>query len=148
MNNQAIRNLMSQHVVSVSPQQSVQEAAALMEQNDVGAIPVVENGQVRGIITDRDITLRATAHGMQGNAPVSECMSDHLTVADANIDAHEAAEIMAQHQVRRLPVVENGQIVGMLSIGDLATENIYQNEAGEALSNISIPTHNHQHGQH
>ncbi|WP_096186428.1 CBS domain-containing protein [Evansella halocellulosilytica] len=142
--NQTIRNLMSNHVVSVSPQQSVQEAAALMEQHDCGAVPVVENGQVRGIITDRDITLRATAHGLQANSPVSECMSSNLTVADVNMDIHEAANMMAQQQIRRLPVVENNQLVGMLSIGDLATQNIYQNEAGQALSNISFPTHNNQ----
>ncbi|MBU9723655.1 MULTISPECIES: CBS domain-containing protein [Bacillaceae] len=145
--NQSIRNLMSSNVVSVSPQQSIQEAAALMEQHDCGAIPVVENGQVTGIITDRDITLRATAHGLQGNATVSECMSTKLTVADVNMDVHEAAQMMAQQQIRRLPVVENNQLVGMLSIGDLATENIFQNEAGEALSNISIPTHNNNSNQ-
>lgn len=137
--NQSIRNLMSSNPVSVTSQQTLQEVAALMEQNDIGAIPVVENGQVRGLITDRDITLRATANGLQANSLVSECMSSQLTVADVNMDIHEAAQMMAQKQIRRLPVVENERLVGMLSIGDLATQNIYQNEAGQALSNISIP---------
>nr|WP_223155198.1 CBS domain-containing protein [Alkalibacillus aidingensis] len=130
---------MSDNVISVSPQQTVKEAAALMEQNDIGAIPVVENGQVRGIITDRDITLRATAHGQDGNCPINQCMSSQLLTAESSMDVHEAAALMAQNQVRRLPVVENGQLVGMLSIGDLAQQNIYRNEAGDALSNISIP---------
>lgn len=138
--NQSIRNLMSSNPVSVTSQQTLQEVAALMEQNDIGAIPVVENGQIRGLITDRDITLRATGQGLQANSLVSECMSGNLTVADVNMDIHEAAQMMAQKQIRRLPVIENEQLVGMLSIGDLATQNIYQNEAGQALSNISIPT--------
>ncbi|WP_078593094.1 CBS domain-containing protein [Evansella clarkii] len=136
---QMIRDLMSTNVVSVSPQQSIQEAAALMDQNDIGAIPVVENGQVRGILTDRDITLRATARGLAAHSPVSQCMSEGLKVADANMDIHEAARIMGENQIRRLPVVENGQLVGMLAIGDLARQNIYQDEAEEALSNISVP---------
>ncbi|UTR12574.1 CBS domain-containing protein [Evansella sp. LMS18] len=136
---QMIRDLMSTNVVSVSPQQSIQEAAALMDQNDIGSIPVVENGQVRGILTDRDITLRATARGLAAHSPVSQCMSEALKVADANMDIHEAARIMGENQIRRLPVVENGQLVGMLAIGDLARQNIYQDEAEEALSNISVP---------
>lgn len=138
---QSIRNVMSNNVVSVSPQQSIQEAAALMEQHDCGVIPVVENGQVTGIITDRDIALRATGHGLDANVAVSECMSRNVACADVNMDIHEAANMMAENQIRRLPVVENNQLVGMLSIGDLATENIYQNEAGEALSQISEHTH-------
>ncbi|WP_096439965.1 CBS domain-containing protein [Alteribacter populi] len=138
---QSIRSLMSQNVVSVTPTQSIQEVAALMEQNDCGAIPVVENGQVRGIITDRDLALRATAHNLQSNTPCSQCMSGTLTVANADMDIHQAAQLMAQNQIRRLPVVDNNQIVGMLSIGDLATQDIYKNEAGQALSNISIHTH-------
>ncbi|MCD8509270.1 MAG: CBS domain-containing protein [Bacillus sp. (in: Bacteria)] len=138
---QSIRNVMSNNVVSVSPQQSIQEAAALMEQHDCGAIPVVDNGQVTGIITDRDIALRATGHGLQANASVSECMSNNVACADVNMDIHEAANMMAENQIRRLPVVENNQLVGMLSIGDLATENSYQNEAGDALSQISEHTH-------
>ncbi|GAA0450959.1 CBS domain-containing protein [Alkalibacillus silvisoli] len=135
----AIKNLMSSNIVSVTSEQSVQEAAALMEQNDIGAIPVIENGQLRGIITDRDITLRATAKNQQSNCPISQCMSSEIVSADASMDIHEAANLMAQKQIRRLPVTENGQAVGMLSIGDLAQQNIYRNEAGDALSNISIP---------
>ena len=137
--NQSIRDLMSTNVVSVSPQQSIQECAALMEQNDIGAIPVVENGEVRGIVTDRDLTVRATAHGLAAHSPVSECMSQGIKVADANMDIHEAAALMGANQIRRLPVVENNQIVGMLAIGDLAIEDNYDDEAEVALSDISEP---------
>ncbi|MFD2639487.1 CBS domain-containing protein [Piscibacillus salipiscarius] len=138
----SIKNLMSTNVVSVTPQQSLKEAAELMVQNDIGAIPVVENGALRGIITDRDITTRATAMDKDGNCTVGECMSDQLTTADASMDIHQAAQLMAEKQIRRLPVTENGQLAGMLSLGDLATQNIFQNEASQALSNISFPAHN------
>ncbi|TFB22776.1 CBS domain-containing protein [Filobacillus milosensis] len=140
----AIKNLMSKNVVSVTSQQSLKEAAELMVQNDIGAIPVVENGALRGIITDRDITTRATAMGKDGNCTVGECMSSQLTSADASMDVHQAAQLMAEKQIRRLPVTENGQLAGMLSLGDLATQNIFQNEAGQALTNISFPAHNQQ----
>lgn len=137
---QQIREIMSTDIVSVSPEQSIQEAASLMKQNDVGSLPVVENGQVIGIITDRDIALRSTSEGKETTIPVRECMTENPTVASPSMDVHEAARIMAEKQIRRLPVVENGQLIGMVAIGDLATEEIYQNEAGEALSQISENT--------
>ncbi|OLO38967.1 CBS domain-containing protein [Alkalihalophilus pseudofirmus] len=132
---------MTTNVATVSPQQTVKEAAALMKELNVGSIPMVENGQVTGIITDRDITLRTTASGIDSNTPVSQCMTNQIVTGTSNMDVHEAAHLMSQQQIRRLPVVANGQLVGMVAIGDLAVQNIYQNEAGEALSNISSPAH-------
>lgn len=137
MMSQNLSEIMSKDVVFVSPNQSIQEAASLMKQHDVGSIPVVENGRVVGIVTDRDIALRSTSAGKETTIPVRECMTENPTVASPDTDVHEAARIMAEKQIRRLPVVENGQLVGMVAIGDLATEQIYQNEAGEALSSIS-----------
>ncbi len=134
---QHLNEIMSRDVISVSPEQSIQEAASLMKQHDIGSIPVVENGQILGIITDRDIALRSTSAGKETTIPVRECMTSNPTVAEPTMDVHEAARIMSEQQIRRLPVVENGQLVGMVAIGDLATEQIYQNEAGEALSGIS-----------
>ncbi|PYZ98748.1 CBS domain-containing protein [Alteribacter lacisalsi] len=139
--NQSIRDYMSKGCASCTPDQSIQEVAALMEQNDCGAIPVVENGQIRGIITDRDLALRATAHNLSPDTPCSECMSDTVTVADCNMDAHEAARLMAEKQIRRLPVVENGQVIGMLSLGDLSTQDSFEDDAGHALSSISCKAH-------
>lgn len=135
-----IRNLMSQNVISVAPNQSIQEAASLMSQHNVGSLPVVENGQLRGMITDRDITLRSTAQGLDGNTTVSQCMSTDLVQGTPDMDVHDAAKLMAQGQIRRLPVVENQRLLGMVSLGDLATRQPYENEAGEALSNISTPS--------
>ncbi|WP_188498025.1 CBS domain-containing protein [Pullulanibacillus pueri] len=133
---------MTKNVVSVTPNQSIEEAAQLMSQNNIGALPVVENGQLRGIITDRDITLRSTAKGGNEKAKVSECMSNqNLVSGTTTMDVNEAAQIMAQHQIRRLPVVDNQQLVGMVALGDLATEQETQQEAGQALNTISSPSH-------
>ncbi|WP_318036643.1 CBS domain-containing protein [Dethiobacter alkaliphilus] len=144
---QTINQIMTKNVVSVSSQQTVQEAAQLMKQHNIGVIPVVDNGQLKGIVTDRDITIRSTAGGVNANTPVSQCMSTDVKFATSNMDVHEVANLMSQHQIRRLPVVENNQLVGMVAIGDLAEESIYKNEAGEALSNISTPAKPEQLGQ-
>ncbi len=131
---------MTTNVVTVSPEQTVQEAANLMKQNDIGSLPVVENGQLVGILTDRDIALRSTAEGDATSESVRNCMSTNIATASPSTDAEDAAEMMAQHQIRRLPVVENGQLVGMIALGDLALDNTIQDEAGEALSDISEHT--------
>lgn len=131
---------MTTNVVTVSPQQTVAEAAQMMSKYNVGAIPVVQNGQPVGMVTDRDITLRVTAQGQDAqNTTVGSIMSTNLTTGSPEMDVHEAANLMAQKQIRRLPVVENNQLAGIVALGDLAVTDIYQNEAGEALASISQP---------
>ncbi len=138
---QTLREIMTQNVATVTPQQTVAEAAQIMSQYNVGAVPVVENGKAVGIITDRDIALRVTAKGQNPSATkVESAMSTGLVTGTPDMDVHEAANLMAQNQVRRLPVVDhNNSLAGIVSLGDLAVESIYQNEAGEALSSISQP---------
>ncbi|ASS89332.1 MAG: CBS domain-containing protein [Bacillaceae bacterium] len=132
-----IRDIMSSNVISVSSNQTVQEAAQLMRQHNVGAIPVADNGQLKGIITDRDITLRSTAQGKNESTTVAEVMSTNPVCCSPDASLQEAAQIMAQNQIRRLPVVENNQVVGMVALGDLATNKTSDEAAGEALTNIS-----------
>jgi CBS domain-containing protein len=136
---QNLRDIMTTNVVSVTSNQSVREAAALMSQHNIGSLPVVDNGMLTGIVTDRDITIRCTSQGMNPDSPVSQFMSTNLVSGNSTMDVHEAANLMAQQQIRRLPVVDNQQLVGMVALGDLATTQIYQNEASQALSSISIP---------
>jgi CBS domain-containing protein len=131
---------MTKNVVTVSPNQTIKEAAALMSQHNVGAIPVVENGQVKGIITDRDITLRTTAEGRDGNTPVSQVMSTNIVSGNPNMSVQEAAQLMSQNQIRRLPIVENNQLSGIVALGDLATDNSSDQQAEQALSSISTPS--------
>lgn len=112
-----------------------------MKDLNVGSIPVTQNGRVVGVITDRDVVLRNVADGKTPeNTRVEEVMSRKVITATPEMDAHTAADIMAQNQIRRLPVLDNDRMVGIVSIGDLAVRNIYENEAGEALSNISRPS--------
>lgn len=139
---QSLRNIMTSNVVTVNESQTVKEAAALMSQYNIGAIPVVNSsGQITGMITDRDITLRTTAQGESASTPVSQTMTaQQIVQGTPDMDVHEAAQLMAQQQIRRLPVVENGQVVGMVALGDLAVQNQYADEAGQALTNISTPS--------
>ncbi len=136
-----LQDIMTRNVVTVSPKQTVQEAADLMSQYNVGFIPVVENGRNVGIITDRDITLRLTAKGQDASAAtVESIMTRDIVTASPHMDVHEAARLMAEKQIRRLPVVDqNNQLCGVVALGDLAVRDIYQDEAGEALSAISEP---------
>lgn len=137
-----VKELMTTDVSVAQPNAPINQIAKQMKDLNVGSIPICDNNQqALGIVTDRDIALRAVATGnMQASA--QDAMSKGLIYATPDMDAHEAANLMAKNQIRRLPVVENGRIEGILSIGDLATVNIYVNEAGDALSDISKPSQN------
>ncbi|WP_088012704.1 CBS domain-containing protein [Gottfriedia acidiceleris] len=130
-----VKDVMSSNVECCSNQDSLQSVASKMESLNVGAIPVVENGQVVGMITDRDLALRGI--GQSGNSNASQVMSNNIVTIDCDASLQEASNLMAQHQIRRLPVVENGNLVGMLSLGDLAVQEQSDESAGEALSQIS-----------
>ncbi|RKD31550.1 CBS domain-containing protein [Thermohalobacter berrensis] len=135
-----VRDVMTSSVSTARENSSIQEVANQMKNLDVGSIPVCDsNNRPVGIVTDRDIVLRNVAQGQDGNTAVRNVMSTKIVSVTPDTDVHQAAKIMAENQVRRLPVVENGKVIGMLSIGDLAVRDIYVNEAGSALSNISQP---------
>ncbi|AKL83655.1 CBS domain-containing protein [Bacillus atrophaeus] len=133
----SISNSMTKQVATVSSTQTIQEAAALMHQHNVGAIPVVDQGVLQGMLTDRDIALRTTAQGRDGQTPVSEVMSSNVISGNPNMSLEEASELMAQHQIRRLPIVDNNNLVGIVALGDLAVNQLSNDSAGEALTNIS-----------
>ncbi|MED0687982.1 CBS domain-containing protein [Anoxybacillus ayderensis] len=128
---------MTRQVATVTPDQSVQEAAQLMNEHNVGAIPVVENGKVKGIITDRDITLRTTAQGLTPSTPVSQVMTSDVVTGAPNMSVDEAAKVMAKNQIRRLPIVQNNALCGIVALGDIATNQAYDEAAEQALSEIS-----------
>ncbi|AMA73842.1 CBS domain-containing protein [Aneurinibacillus thermoaerophilus] len=134
---QRLQDIMTRQVATVQPNQTLEEAARIMNEYNVGAVPVVENGQCVGMITDRDIATRASAHNRDSQTKVRDVMTHNIITAPADMDVHEAADLMAKNQIRRLPVVDHNQLVGIVSLGDLAVQDIYQNEAGMALSDIS-----------
>jgi CBS domain-containing protein len=134
---QTVREVMTTNVDFCTPLDNVFEVATKMKELNVGAIPIMENEKLIGMITDRDLVVRGIAEKHPGSNSVTNIMSDHLITIGPEASVDEASHLMAQHQIRRLPVVENGQLVGILALGDLAVNNYSDDEAGEALSEIS-----------
>ncbi len=136
-----VRQIMTTDVDMVSPSTKVTEAARNMRDMNVGSMPVVDRQELVGIITDRDIAVRVTADGINPDEVlVKEVMSTDLVTVGPEQTVDDAAKLMSQHQVRRLPVVENGKLVGILALGDVALDPAAKDEAGEALSEISSPS--------
>jgi CBS domain-containing protein len=137
-----VKELMSKNISFVSPDTPIVEVAKAMKNNNIGSVPVCEGDKVIGIITDRDIVLRDVALGKSiENVKAKDVMTVGLSTVTPEADIHEAANLMADKQIRRLPVVDNGRLVGMIAIGDMAVKTKFENEAGEALSDISKPAH-------
>lgn len=134
-----VRDLMSKSVVTITPEESAALAARLLSRHELGALPVcAADGTLVGIVTDRDIVTRCVAAGEEpGRVPVRDIMSPAPSVITPETPISDAARLMAQRQVRRLPVVEQGHVVGMLSLGDLARSRRTDTEAAAALSDIS-----------
>ena len=137
-----VKEMMSKTVMSVDPDTSVIDIAKIMKDNNIGSVPVVKGNKVIGIITDRDIVLRDTALAKDNQTlKAKDVMSQGITTANPEMDIHDAADLMAEKQIRRLPVVENDKLIGMLALGDLAVRPTLEDNAGEALNEISKPTH-------
>ena len=132
-----IRDVMTPNPRSIEPSATVQEAAKLMRDQDVGPIPIVENGSVTGIVTDRDIVVNVVAEGKDFSSPVSEIASRDLITVDPEQTLDEALRLMAQHQVRRLPVCEeDGRLVGIIAQADIALQSD-DARTGEVVEEIS-----------
>jgi CBS domain-containing protein len=136
-----IKDIMNHEVAYVSPETTVTQAAQLMQKHDVGSIPVCQGEHLIGIVTDRDIVVRNIAHGRDPHStPVRDVMTSQVRMVNADMDLHQAAEIMAKSQVRRLPVVDKDRIVGIVSLGDLATQAKTDVELAKTLGLISTPS--------
>ena len=136
----SIRELMTANPTTVDPSATVADAARAMRQQDVGPVPVVENGdRLAGIVTDRDIVLRVVAEGGDPQSTtVGEIMSRDLVTVDPDQPLDEALRLMAQHQVRRLPVCEeDGRLVGIVAQADVATELGDDRRTGQVVEEIS-----------
>jgi CBS domain-containing protein len=134
-----VKEIMTKDCVTVTMQDNVYEIAVKMKEHGVGFIPVVEGKKIVGVVTDRDLVVRGLADKREGSTAVEKVISKNITSIPSNTTVDEAARIMAKDQVRRLPVVDNGELVGIVAIGDLAVRDKFENEAGEALSKISEP---------
>ncbi|MEA2396763.1 MAG: hypothetical protein QOK25_319 [Thermoleophilaceae bacterium] len=131
---ETVRDVMTEKVETVEPSDSAVDAAKKMKSADTGAILVTDDGDLKGIVTDRDIVVNAVAEGKDpSDVKVEEIASTDTTTIEPDADIDEAIKLMREHKFRRLPVVEDGQPVGIVSLGDLAAER----DDGSALGDIS-----------
>lgn len=139
-----VREAMTRDVRLIAPDQSIQEAARLMAELDIGAVPVQEDDRLVGMITDRDIAVRAVAEGRGPDTPVRQIMSPEVKYCFDDQSVDEVTQNMGDLRLRRLPVLNRDKrLVGILSLGDLAIDETAQDEAGEALGRISRPGGQH-----
>lgn len=138
---QTIADVMTRDVRSVSPQETVRRAAEMMDELNVGSLPVCDGQKLVGIVTDRDITVRATAAGRAPDeARVQEVMTDQIRWCFDDQSVDEVMQQMGDAQIRRVPVIDHNtkQLVGIVSLGDLATKHSAQ--VDRTLENISSPS--------
>jgi CBS domain-containing protein len=134
-----VRDVMTENPRSLEPSMLVREAAALMKNEDVGSLPLVEGERLVGVLTDRDVVMRVVAEGRDPQAVrVGEIASRELVSAEPEQALDQALRLMARHRVRRLPVVEGGRLVGILALADVADES-EADRVGSTVARISEP---------
>jgi CBS domain-containing protein len=134
-----VRDAMTEDPRSIGASASVVEAARLMREGHIGSLPVTEDERLVGMITDRDITTRVVAESaVPETTSVGDVYSRDLISVEPDHDLEEALELMARHQVRRLPVVENGRLVGVVAQADIALKD--NERTGELVGAISAPS--------
>jgi CBS domain-containing protein len=133
-----IHDLMTSNPSTIEPDKTVADAAKLMRDEDAGLIPIVEGQKLAGTITDRDIAIRIVAEGKDPqSSTVRDVMTSRLVTVDPDQDLDEALRLMAEHQVRRLPVVEeDGKLVGIVAQADIA-KHTSDERTGEVVQQIS-----------
>ena len=134
-----VRELMTTPAIGIHPDETVEVAARKLTNHNVGVLPVCgDRGQLCGMVTDRDLVTRCLAANKQPkDTKVREVMTGQVLSVDPNMDAGVAAHLMGRQQVRRVPVVENGRLCGMFTLGDLARNEDGVMDAADALSDIS-----------
>ena len=134
-----LREVMASPVIRIHPEENVAVAARMLNHYNIGILPVCgSDGRMLGLVTDRDIVTRCLAPGRSPAAtPVRDVMTKRVVSARPDMDAGLAAGLMGREQIRRLPVMENGRLCGMVSLGDLARCDATAYDAGDALAEIS-----------
>lgn len=132
------REIMTSNVKTANRETSLREVAVLMREGDMGAVPVVENGKLVGIVTDRDIVVRAVAEGKDVSTVIGDVMTTEIFASKENDFVFEAIRLMGDKQVRRIPVInDEGELVGIIAMADVALETEDEREIAETLEEIS-----------
>lgn len=132
------REIMTGNVTTASREMTLQEVARLMRDGDCGAMPVVEGGKLVGIVTDRDIVVRAIAEGKDAETKIGDAMTGEIFSVKPDDFVFEAIRLMGDKQVRRIPVVsENGELAGIIAMADVALEMEDEREIAATLEEIS-----------
>ncbi len=133
-----VADVMTPNPDSVGEDETLQKVAEMMRDGDYGVVPVVDrDGSLVGIVTDRDIVISALADGLGPETRVSRCMSAQPDTVPKDTPLEQAAMLMSRRQIRRLPVVDNGRLIGMLSLADLATSAAPDEEKAQVLEEVS-----------
>lgn len=133
-----IRELMTANPTTAQLSTTLEEIATIMRHEDVGSVPIVDDDELVGIVTDRDIVVRCVAEGGDTSEKTAEdILSEGLVIVSPDADVQEAEELMSQHQIRRLPVVHKGRLEGMVSLGDFAVKAREKKGPGEVLEHVS-----------
>lgn len=141
-----IKQIMTDNVYALQDGDTLIDAADLMAKHDIGIIPIIDvHGKINGVITDRDIVIKAVAQNISVEEPIKRVMSNHIHTVKTEDDVGKAVTIMSDFQIRRLPVVnEENELIGMISIGDIAVNESTDLKAGHALSEVSMPPSDHE----
>ena len=131
-----IRDIMSTDVQTAGPTDTIQSVAQRMATGDFGFVPVVEGGRLVGTITDRDLAIRAVAAGAGADTHLSQVMTHDVVACGDDEDPKAVLDLMADRKIRRLPILKDGQLCGVVSLGDLSTK-VKEKYAGETLEDIS-----------
>jgi CBS domain-containing protein len=135
------REIMTRNVKTATREMTLREVAGLMRDGDMGAMPVVEDGKLVGIVTDRDIVVRAIADGREASTPIGEVMTTEIYSMRENDFVFEAIRLMGDRQVRRVPIInEAGELAGIIAMADVALETEDEREIAETLEEISSGT--------
>jgi CBS domain-containing protein len=132
------REIMTRNVKTANREATLQDVAALMRDGDMGAMPIVEDGKLVGIVTDRDIVVRAIADGKEVSTKIGDVMTGEVFAVRENDFVFEAIRLMGDKQVRRVPIINDaGELAGIIAMADVALETEDQNEIAETLEEIS-----------
>lgn len=132
--------VMTHSLATASPETSVSSVAAIMRDRDIGDVLIMEDGKLRGIVTDRDLAIQALTGSIDPQeTPITKFMNSKVVKGEADWPIDKVAEVMSKNQIRRLPIMRNDQLVGIISLGDLATHEHRKDVVSKSLKSISKP---------